>query len=277
MTPGTAQVADAAHSVAESRSMGWLARLGLTARGAVWLVMGWLAILLATGSSAHVDQRGALVEVLAKPFGTALVLLLALGFLAYALWRLSEAITGRTAEGSGTGPRLRSLARAVAYLVLCFSALGVLRGARGTQSGQQAHVAGVVMQHTGGRWAVGLAGAVIVVVGLVMVREGWSAKFLRYFGSLPSGSRSVVVWLGRIGTVSRGLVFAVTGVLVVVAAWTARAAQAGGIDVAVRTLLEKPYGPALVAALGAGLVVFGLYGLAEAAWRRVPGDEGRTS
>jgi hypothetical protein len=277
MTPGAAQVADSAQTVARSRAMGWLARLGLTARGAVWLVMGWLAILLATGSRAHVDQRGALVEVLTKPFGTALVLLLTLGFLAYAVWRLSEAITGRTVEGTGTGPRLRSLARGIAYLVLAVSALGVLRGARGTQSGQQAHIADVVMQQSGGRWAVGLAGAVIVVVGLVMVREGWSAKFVRYFGSLPAGSRTIVVWLGRVGTVSRGAVFAVTGVLVMVAAWTARPAQAGGIDVAVRTLLEKPYGPALVAILGVGLVVFGLYGLAEAAWRRVPGDEGRAS
>jgi hypothetical protein len=271
-----AGAAETAEVVSDSRPMGWLARLGLTARGAVWLVMGWLAILLAAGSSAHVDQRGALVEVLARPFGTVLVLLLALGFLGYALWRLSEAAFGVIGEGSGAGPRLKALARGAAYLVLCFSTLGLLRGVRGTQSGQQAHIAGVVMQHSGGRWAVGLVGAAIIAVGLVMVREGWSAKFLRYFGSLPARARSVVVSLGRVGTVSRGVVFAVTGVLVVVGAWTAKPSEAGGIDVAVRTLLDKPYGPALVSVLGIGLMLFGVYGLAEAMWRRVPGDGGRS-
>jgi hypothetical protein len=64
----------------------------------------------------------------------------------------------------------------------------------------------------------------------------------------------------------------VAGLLVVVAAWTANPSKAGGVDVAVRTLLDQPYGVALVIALGLGLMVFGVYGLAEAMWRRVPGD-----
>jgi hypothetical protein len=160
--------------------------------------------------------------------------------------------------------------------VLALSSLELLRGARGTQAGQQGHLAGTVMQHQGGRLLVGLVGAAVVVTGLVMVREGWSAKFLRYFGTLPVGTRGPVVWLGRTGTVARGIVFAVTGILVVVAAWTASPGMAGGIDVAVRTLLDQPYGPALGLVLGAGLVVFGVYGLAEALWRRVPGDSGGT-
>ena len=133
------------------------------------------------------------------------------------------------------------------------------------------------MAHEGGRVVVGLVGAAILVVGLVMVAEGWSAKFMRYFGSLPTGMRRPVVWLGHIGTVARGLVFAIAGVLVIVAAWTANPGKAGGIDVAVRTLLSQPYGPGLVAALGIGLMLFGVYGLAEAMWRRVPGDSGRPS
>jgi hypothetical protein len=64
-------------------------------------------------------------------------------------------------------------------------------------------------------------------------------------------------------------VFAVTGLLAIVAAWTADPSKAGGIDQAFRTLLQQPFGTALVVLLGAGLFVFGVYGLAEAAWRRV--------
>ena len=268
-TSGTASAVDAAETAANSTPMSWLARIGLTARGVVYLVMGWLAVLVATGGRAHVDQRGALTEVLAAPFGAALVWLLALGFAAYSLWRLSEAAFGVTGAPLGAGPRLKSLARAIAYAALAVTSVSLLNGSRGTQAGQQGHLAGTVMSHAGGQWLVALVGLAVVAAGLVMVREGWSAKFLRYFGYLPSALRGAVVLLGRVGTVARGIVFAVTGILVVAAAWTASAAKAGGIDQAFKTLLAQPYGTVLVAGLGLGLIVFGVYGLAEAAWRRV--------
>ncbi len=270
--PEVADALDAVESAADSRPLGWLARIGLLARGVVYLVMGWLAVLVGLGGKAHIDQRGAITEVIAAPFGSLLVVLLALGFAAYALWRFSEAAFGVPGEGDGIGPRLKALARGVAYSLLAITSLSVLQGARASQSGQQGGLAADVMKQTGGRWLVGLVGAAVIVVGVVMVREGWSEKFMRYFGSIPSQVRRWVVPLGRIGTVTRGIVFAVSGILVVVAAWTIDPRKAGGIDAAFRTLLDQPYGPALVVVLGCGLVVFGVYGLAEAAYRRVPGD-----
>ncbi|MFN8147912.1 MAG: DUF1206 domain-containing protein [Candidatus Nanopelagicales bacterium] len=274
MSTGTTHAVDTAADVADSAPLGWAARVGLTARAVVYLVMGWLAIMLATGSIAHVDQRGVLVTLLSKPFGTLLVVVLLVGFVAYALWRLSEAAFGVIGEPPGPGPRLKSLGRGLAYLAVAWSAFEILRGARATQAGQQAHLAATAMAAPAGRVVVGAVGLGVVVAGLVMVEEGWSKKFMKYFGSLPLRLRTAVVWLGRIGTVSRGLVFAVAGALVVVAAVKAQPADAGGIDVAVRTLLGWPFGHQLVVLLGLGLVLFGVYGLAEAAWRRVPGDGG---
>jgi hypothetical protein len=274
MSAGVSHLANAGSDVADSAPLGWVARLGLLARAVIYLVIGWLAILLARGESTHVDQRGALVTLLQQPFGTALVVVLLVGFLGYAAWRLSEAAFGPVGEPPGAGPRLKSLGRGLAYLAVAWSAFEILRGARATQAGQQAHLAATVMESPAGRVLVGLVGLGVVAAGLVMVREGWSKKFMRYFGSLPPRLRTAVVELGRVGTVSRGLVFAVAGALVLLAAWTARAADAGGIDVAVRTLLGWPFGPQLVALLGLGLVLFGVYGLAEAAWRRVHGDGG---
>ena len=268
-------IKDVAQDASTSRPMGWAARVGLAARGVVYLIMGWLAVLVALGAQKHIDQRGALTEVLAQPLGSVLVALMALGFAAYALWRLSEAAFGVTGEPNTAGARLKSLARGVAYGFLAYTAVSLLQGARGTQAGKQGRLAADVMDRPYGRWAVGLAGAVLVVVGLMMVREGWSDRFMRYFGSLPPGLRSPVIWLGRIGTVSRGVVFAVTGWLVILAAVRADPDRAGGMDEAFHTLLDQPYGQALVVALGLGLIVFGVYGLAEAAWRRVS-EEGES-
>jgi len=259
----------AANSVADSKFMGWLARAGLTARGLVYIVIGWLAILLGLGGRANIDQRGALTEILAQPYGAAMVWLLTIGFAAYAVWRLSEAAFGATGEGKKAGPRVKSLARGIAYLAMAVTAQSLLHGARATQSGQQGDLAGTVMQHPGGRVAVGVVGLAVMAVGVWLVREGWTTAFLRYFGGLPATRRKVIVWLGRVGTIARGVVFAVSGLLAVVAAWTADPEKAGGIDQAFRTLLEQPFGTTLVILLGAGLLLFGVYGLTEAAWRRV--------
>jgi hypothetical protein len=249
--------------------MTWVARAGLTARGLVYLVIGGLAVSVGLGGRANVDQRGALAEVLARPYGAAMLWLLMIGFAAYALWRLSEAVFGAIGQGNKAGPRLESLVRGLAYAALALTARSLQQGASGTQAVQQGDLAGSVMRHEGGRWIVAIAGLIVVVVGLALVRQGWKTEFLRYFGALPAGLREAVIWLGRTGTIARGAVFAVTGALVVVAAWNSDPEIAGGLDPAFHTLLHAPLGPVLVVLLGAGLILFGVYGLAEAAWRRV--------
>jgi hypothetical protein len=126
------------------------------------------------------------------------------------------------------------------------------------------------MAQPGGRWIVGIVGLVIIGAGVMMIIEGVRTKFIKLFSHLPPGRRHVIVWMGRIGSVARGVVLGLTGILVVYASWTADPSEAGGIDAAVRALLDRPYGGLLVLAVSAGLIVFGIYGLAEAAWRRVP-------
>jgi type IV secretory pathway VirB2 component (pilin) len=81
--------------------------------------------------------------------------------------------------------------------------------------------------------------------------------------------RRVVKVLGMTGTIARGLVFALVGVLVVDAAITHQASKSGGIDKALLTLRDQPFGPFLMLVAALGLVVFGVYGLCEARWRKV--------
>jgi len=259
-----------AEQIAESKTMGWLARLGLAARGSVYIGMGSLSALVARGASAPADQSGVLTRVASQPFGTVLLWLLAAGFLGYAIWRVSEAIFGVPGTDNRLAARLKSLVRGAGYLALFFAALSALRGTATSQSGTQEQLAASIMSQPGGRWIVGLIGLVIIGVGIMMVIEGIRTKFLRFFSHLPARGRDLIVWMGRVGSVARGVVFGLTGSLVVYAAWTAEPSKAGGIDTAVRTLLDRPYGEFLVLLVSAGLIVFGIYGLAEAVWRRVP-------
>ena len=53
-----------ARRVARSDGLKGLARLGLAARGTIYLLIGWLALLLAQGKRhSEADQRGAMQEV----------------------------------------------------------------------------------------------------------------------------------------------------------------------------------------------------------------------
>jgi len=264
-------VGAATEQAANIRPMNWAARAGLTARGLVYLLMGLLAVLVARGGRAQVDQKGALAQVLAKPLGGWVVGLMALGFAGYALWRLSEAAFGVTGEGPGAGPRLKSLARGLIYGFLAYTSVSLLQGSRVAQSKQQQGYAAQAMAQPGGRWAVALVGLAIVGVGVVMVIEGAKQKFMRYFpaDALTGKTRDSVRRLGTVGTIARGCVFALTGVLVVSAAWTYDAAKAGGLDGALKTLRDQPFGGLLLGLAGVGLIAFGVYGLAEARYRRV--------
>jgi predicted secreted protein len=250
----------------------WLARTGLTARGVIYLLIGGVAVLVAFGQSAReADQRGALQLLADKPYGAVLLWLLGIGFAAYALWRLSEAAFGVTGDPPGAGPRLKSAGRGVLYAGFAYLTFDVISGTRRSQSHQQQDMTATAMQHTAGRWLVGIAGAAVVVAGLVLVSEGARRKFMKYLRTqeMSRRTRRVVEVLGMIGGIARGLVFALAGGLVIDAAVTHEASQAGGIDKALLTLRDQPFGVALVLLAALGLVVFGIYGLCEARWRKV--------
>ena len=127
------------------------------------------------------------------------------------------------------------------------------------------------MQHAPGRILVGIVGLIIVGCGVTLVIEGARRKFMQYLqtGRMRPRMRRVVEVLGMTGTIARGLVFALAGALVIDAAITHKASESGGLDKALLTLRGAPLGEFLVMLAALGLVIFGVYGLCEARWRRV--------
>jgi hypothetical protein len=250
----------------------FLARAGLTARGVIYILVGWVAVLVALGHSAReADQQGALHLLAGKSYGLVSLWLLGIGFAGYALWRLSEAAFGVTGDRPGAGPRLKSLARAVIYAGLSYLAFTVISGTDRSQSARQQDLTATAMHHTAGRLLVGVAGLVIVACGVTLVVEGARKKFMRYLQTarMSAGTRRVVKLLGTTGTIARGLVFTLVGVLVIDAAVVHRASESGGIDKALLTLRDQPFGQFLMLLAAFGLIVFGVYGLCEARWRKV--------
>jgi hypothetical protein len=261
-----------ARRASDSPAAHFLARAGLTARGVIYILIGLIAVLVALGQSKReADQLGALQLLAGKSYGLVALWLLGIGFAAYALWRLSEAAFGVAGEGRGAGPRLKSLGRAIVYAFFSYLTFTVISGTAHSQSKKQQDVTATAMRHPDGRVLVGIIGAAIVIAGLVLIMEGIRKKFMKYLQTarMSARTRKIVKALGMTGTIARGVVFALTGVGVIAAAITHKASESGGIDKALLTLRNQPFGEFLMLLAALGLLIFGVYGLCEARWRKV--------
>jgi hypothetical protein len=207
-----------------------------------------------------------------EPYGLISLWLVGIGFAGYALWRLSEVAYGVTGEGTGAGPRLKALARAVVYAFFASLTFEIIAGHHGNQTRREQDLTARIMHDgAGGRWLVGVAGVIIVVVGIVLIAEGVRRKFLRYLqtSQMSPRTRRIVERLGVIGTAARGVVIGLAGIGVIDAAVTFKPSKAGGLDKALMTLRNQPFGEVLLIIAALGLITFGIYGLCEARWRKV--------
>lgn len=265
----------APRGVARSTTVTALARLGLAGHGAIYVLLGVLALSLAFGGrQQETDQRGALEELAQSTAGWLLLIVIAIGLAAYAAWRLLEAAIGVTGEpdGAGAKERAKSAVRGVIYAGFAVSAFAVVANGNTTsQAKSQQTWTARIMAHTGGRWLIGLVGVAVVVVGIVLVVRGARTKFEKHFpmASMSTGAQRATKLFGLVGRIARGVVVALVGILLVVAAVQFDPKQARGVDGALRELRDAPAGPVLLVAVALGLILFGLFGFCEARWRKL--------
>ncbi len=271
---GRAEVAG--RRAANSRALEVAARAGFVARGAIYVLIGIIAVQVALGHGGQADRGGALSQIAGKSYGMLVLWLLIAGFAGLALWRFSEAAFGAVGpDGQDTSERLKSLARGVLYSVFFVTTLQLVLGssnsATANGNSQSQEMTARVMAHSGGRLLVGLIGAVVLVIGVALAREGWTKEFLKKLdlSGAPAGTRSLVEKLGFFGGVARGAVIALVGVFFIIAAVRFSPSKAEGIDGALRAFAQTPVGPLLLIPVALGLIAFGLFSWCEAFWRRV--------
>ena len=260
---------------ANGRFMAGLARAGLAARGAMYILIGVIAVQIAIGSGHHqADRSGAVRLVASTPFGSVILWLLVIGFAGMTLWRLSEAAFGAVGpDGSKPGKRVANLARGIFYGIVTFGilkyALGI--GAPSSSDRTSRDLTATALHHPGGQLVVIVAGLGFVAGGIYVAYRAVTAKFekrLRMAGT-STATQVSVRRLGQVGGVARGVVFATVGVFLLIAAFSDQPHKAKGIDSALRALARTPLGPLLLIIVAAGLVIFGIYSFCEARWREV--------
>lgn len=237
-----------------------LTRIGFATRGLLYLVIALL--ILRTGRAE--DPAGAL-QYLGRGGGQWLLGIMAAGLAGYGVWRLADAAFDIERHGSdhkGALERVGAGVSGTVHLFLAWQGITLMRGA--ALSGDGAREGTETALQLPGGWALVLIGALVMLaVGLVQLAKAVKGSFLRYLD--PSiATRPWVQWSGRAGYAARGLVFVISGYLLVRAALAEQAGLAGGMA-PVLAWLTNPFD--LI--VGAGLAGFGLFSLVEARYRRL--------
>jgi hypothetical protein len=239
-------------------------RLGFAARGLVYALIGYLAL-----RSGRTEDPGGVMEYLASTAGRLLVAGMAAGFFAYGAWRLLEAWIDSEGHGSnrkGVGIRLTGVGSGLVHLG--FAVVASRLAAGGHDNGDSSKTAAATALHLpGGALLLYLAAAILLGVGVAQFRKAWRPKFLRHLEARAAG-QAWIGWLGRLGYAARGVIFALSAWLFFHAAQSHSSAAAGGIDDALGSL-PRP----LQMAVAAGVVLFGLFSLVEARFRRIDAPE----
>ena len=251
-----------------------LGRLGLVAKAALYAVVGLLAIQVALGGREESpDKGGALRTIAEQPFGKGLLVLLAAGLAAYALWRLAQAILDRDNEGEGPkglAKRAGNLAKAGWYGILCGLTVSTLVGGGSGGGNEQQQTAGV-FERPFGRYVVYAAGIAFVGAALFNLWRAVTCKFNKKLKTQEMGDaeESAATAAGVVGHVARFVVFGLVGMFLVKAAWEFDPKEARGLDGALLEVSQQPYGAVLLAAVAVGLLAYAAYCLVEARYRRI--------
>ena len=257
-----------------------LARFGYVAKGFVYGAIAILALLTAfsVGGGKTTGTSGALHTISQQPFGQILLILIAIGLVGYVIWRLVQAISDPENKGTDAKGIFRRLGYAmsgIAYAAVAVNAALLAFGngggsSSGGSSSKQDWTA-TVMQQPFGRWLVGLAGAITIGIGLYRIYRAYKTKFRKKLNmsELNSQQERWLVNISRFGIAARGVVFMMIGFFVVQAAHQYNPQKVRGLDGALSTLSQQPFGKVLLTLMALGLLAYAVYLMLQARYRHI--------
>ena len=271
-----AEVRSAGKKAAYSPLMESFARIGYGVRGLLYIIMGLLALQVSLGKGgAPTDMKGAIAAIGRQPGGLIVLWVVLIGLISYSLWGVVRAVFDPLHKGSdakGLLARGGFLFSAASYALLIPGTYGLVTNKGGSSSsGASQQSLSKIMSSPMGHWAIGLIGLAVIAGGIHEIIAGFNNTFDKQFETYAMNTEEVklATILGRIGTATRGLIFALVGGLICLAVYQANPNQPIGIDAVLKTIMNQPYGIWLLGLVALGLVAFGLYSMLSAFWFRL--------
>jgi hypothetical protein len=246
-------------------------RYGYVVYGVLHVALAVLLVRLAfpAGGGGDASTSGAMQSLAEQPFGKVIIWVVAIGLTLLTVWQLLEAVLDP--DDDGTKGRLKAAGKTLGYGAVAVVAWRYAVGSGGGGGSSEETLTQRLLELPLGRVLVGLVGLGILAVAAYHVYKGLTRKYMEDVETLdlPARARSVVDWSGRIGYPAKGVAYGSIGVLFLLAAIRSNSEQAGGLDEGLSQLKDAPFGPYLIALIGIGFGLFGVYCLARA---RTAGD-----
>ena len=252
--------------------VGPVVRLGYLAKGLIYSLIGVLALRVAFGMRGGrlTDPSGILTTLLSQPFGTLLLAIIGIGIVGYAAYYIFEAAADLRRRGGGTRgwtDRGLTMIKAAVYGLIGVQALLVVffdrRPMDRTEQG-----AGALMQLPLGDWLLVAIGIGVAVYGVTQLRMVWRGGVDDDINAGQVAREAPwLLPLGRFGIAARSVIIMLMGATFARSGWRGRAADADGYREALRTVAS--FDAWLLAAIGAGLLCFGIYQLCHARYARL--------
>ena len=265
--------------VAANPQLELLERLGYVVRGALYAVMGFLALRIALSQPGGkaTDLSGSLVWLIGNPFGKVVLVVTIIGLIAYSIWGFVRAIYDplhRGRDAKGIAARIGFITSAVSYLAIVFFALQILGGQGGASHDSTQKTVSTLLTNPAGGAVTLLLGIGSLGIGIGQFIEAYRATFKNDLkaAEMSTSERDIAIGLGRFGMAARGVTFLVIGWFLIQAGIHHNASDAHGFGGAFLFLLAQPYGRWLVGIIALGFVALGLHSFACARWVRLMGS-----
>ncbi len=256
----------AADRAQDSRAFEIAARIGYVVLGLLHLLIGVIAISIATGGGGeNADQSGALSQVSAAPGGVLLLWVIVVGLAALAVWQITEAVVEQDPDAKKRwAHRAKFVGTAVAYGAIAGTAATVALGGQSDSAESSQTLSAQLLAAPAGVALLVVVGLVVAAVGVAFVVRGVTRAFEKHLSTPGGAAGNGIRVFGTVGYVAKGIAVGVAGILFVVAALTHDPGAASGLDGALRSLAALPFGQVVLWLVGAGLIVYGLFCFARA-------------
>lgn len=237
-----------------------IAKFGLAAKGVIYLISGILTLLAALNMGGAMSGKFKVLDFLQKqPLGNVILIILALGFISYSIWRFIQSFSDPENHGSDTKGIIKRIGFAVSaiiYLVVAGIAVKkVISGSSGS----------------GGKNYVDMFGPTVVTIAFIIIglalagkaifhfKKAVDKRFLKEFSIDGLKFHKLAKYAGYFGYYARAIVVGIIAFFFLKAGLYSGQNEIKGTKEAFSFLQDSNYGTILMALVSAGLASYGIF------------------
>lgn len=225
-------------------------------------------------SASKSDKNGAIQYILEMSGGKIILLLVSIGLLAYCCWRFVQTFWDTENKGTkpkGIGKRLTYFFSGLTYLSLCFLILKAVKAGSAKSGGSSNSQMQRLLDSSIGIWVMAAIGIAFAAIGIYQIWYGTSEKYRKHVDvqALSRKASTSLLRAGKVGYISRGIVWLIIAFLSLKAAFNQNTSETGNTGSALSFVQDGPYGTYLLAVLAIGLICYGVMNFIRSAFEKI--------